>query len=181
MAESKSGSSSNGPKKKNWQKVTKNYKARGGANRNAAAVTVTEHGLTETNVAATEIADRTAVARGIDPTKEYIVELVVDQENELIAMYGVAEGAPGRTTINRYKNGASWRISFHMGGSFAEYPSLRPGYKKVKCLVYEDVGDDGLPVMVIPIKTGKPVSTRSRGDDRPAPGSQSAAGENPKA
>lgn len=164
-----------GPKKSGWKKVTRNFQSIGSARRGTAAFIVRRTGLTEGNVEATQWLDKIAVLRGIEP-KDYLLQTLVDEERELIAIYPIPKGVPGAVTITRYENGASSRISFHLGGAFAEAPSLRPEGKKVQCLMSEELDEEGLPVILIPTKTGKAKATRSRGGSS-TPGSQAAAGQ----
>ncbi|MFZ5825215.1 MAG: hypothetical protein ACOY94_12880 [Bacillota bacterium] len=172
MSQPKGGSE--GPKKK-WAKVTASYKVRGGASRKSPAVTVTEAGAVETTVLSAALLDATAVARGMDATKDYNVNIVIDEERDIIGVYATNEVSANTVPTRRYKNGPSTKISFHIGAAFIEKPHLRPEYKKVEVLVYQETDDYGLPIMTIPIKAGKAKITQSRSDDG-TPGSQAAAG-----
>lgn len=151
-----------GPRKSGWKKVTKTYRVRGGARRGSAAVTVSQHGATTTNAESAAILFRTAIARGIDPTREFCIDMAVDEERQMIGLWATAEPTLGTSTITLYKKGASAWVAFHVGAAFLEAPALRPELKQIKCLVAEELDEDGLPIMVIPIKAGKAKNTHSR-------------------
>jgi hypothetical protein len=113
-----------------WKKVTKSFKVQGGARRDPAAVTVSQHGAGSCIVAATEIFYRTAVARNIDPSLEFLIDVAVDEVREMVAVWATAESTPGTSTIHRYKKGPSSWVAFLLGASFAEAPRLRPAAKR---------------------------------------------------
>lgn len=161
-----------------WKKITRHYQIQS-AKRSTAGVAMTEHGDTETNAGATIIADKTAVARGIDPSKPYLMDYFVDEKRGVIGAHAVANATPGTIQTRRYKRGRTARITFHLGAAFEEYPDLRPKHKEVHCHVTEEVGDDGLPIMVIAVVAGIPKITQSRKNSGSNPGSQTAASENP--
>lgn len=166
-----------GPKK-GWKKVKRSYQPQGGARRGAAAVTMTQHGAASTNASAGAMVMETAIPRGIDPTKDFLVDMAIDEERPAIILWATKEASEGTTTATVYKQGSTTRVSFHVGGAFLEAPHLRPEVKKSRILVSMDTDEDGLPVVVIPVKSGKARNSGSRGDSEETPGSQAAPGTN---
>lgn len=171
MAENKE--SANGPKKNGWKKVTKQFQVQGGAKREAAAVTLNEFGHTMGNAEGSAILFRSAMAQGIDPTREFLIDFAVNEERQSIATWATTQATEGTTTVRLYKSGGSSWVSFHLGGAFAEAPDLRPTIKETRVLVHEELDENGIPMMVIPVKSGLAKNTQSRD----TPGSQSAASE----
>lgn len=176
MADPKNPGGEDTPKQ-GWKKITKVFKVRGGASRKKAAVTVRQSGSSVCNVESSEIVFESATARGIDPTKEFWIDMAADDEREMIAVWATDEATPGTSTINRYQKGSTSWISFHLGAAFLQHPNLRPDVLKVECQVKRELDEKGLPIMTIPIKAGKAKISQSRDDDDTTPGSQAAASE----
>lgn len=163
------------PKKKGFNKVTKSYRTRGGARRERALVKLTQYGSATGNAEATEMVIRHAIARGVDPKGDFLIDVGTDEEREVVAIWPTAEASPGTSTIRIAKNRAA--CSFHVGGALDLSPALRPIAKKSKCVVSEELDEHNLPVMIIPTKAGKATNTQSRDDGQSTPGSQAAATE----
>lgn len=157
------------PKKKGFVKVTKSYNARGSARRQRAMATLNMHGLIAGNAELTQMVVRHAIARGVEPKDAILIDMGTDDVREVVAVWPTLVATPGTSTLRLYKNGTA--SSFHIGGAFEQSPNLRPLVKKSKCVVTEELDEQGLPVMIIAPKAGKATNTQSR------PGDQAAAGE----
>lgn len=164
------------PKKKGFKKVTKSFRIQGGARRERAQVRLTQHGQATGNAEMTEMVIRHAIARGVDPKGDLLIDMGTDDEREVVAIWPVAQASPGTTVIRIQKNASA--CSFHIGGALEQSPTLRPLAKKSKCLVSEELDEQNLPVLVIPTKAGKATNTTSRSEGQAGPGSQAAGTEN---
>lgn len=161
------------PKKKGFKKVTKSFKVQGGARRERSTVMLNQSGKTIGNAETTDLVVRHAIVRGVDPKGDFLMDMGTDEEREVVAIWPTLEATPGTTTIRRYKNDSA--CSFHIGAALEQSPTLRPLLKRSKCVVFEELDENNLPVLIIPTKTGKAKNTASRDDG--TPGSQAAASE----
>lgn len=158
-----SQNSSEAPKpKSNWKRVTQRYEPTSSGRRLAALATVMQSGYTSLTAGGVDILANTAIVRGIEPTKEFMVDMSTDEERGLVSVWATQIASPGTVSIRLSKSGATTKISFHMGGAFVQAPSLRPSITKKRCNVGTEIGEDGLPVLTIALTAGKAKITQHR-------------------
>lgn len=159
-----------------WQRSTSGHE-RGDTQTEGPWANISRSGALEAGTEATALALEVARARGFS---QY--DWAWDFYGS--AKLGQVQGVPialdkatkGSCLVRWYKGKGSPRAAWHLGGVFKDFPDLRPK-SGVRCRVTIGTGRDGLPVLIIPVKANLSTQTTSR----TTPGSQAAAGEEPKA
>lgn len=147
------------PKRFNLKKITSQYNVVS-SRRGTEKVIVNPTGSSRSNVAGAALFYRLATQAKLDHDR-ISFSYAADEESGVVAVYVVDARAPG---ANGIRQSEKKEISFHLGGTFQEYPKLRP-VTKVECLLHEDEDQDGEPCAIITLAGGLPKRTGSRGNN----------------
>lgn len=152
-----------------WREGTRQIAPRE-SRRGGSEATAHTTGLLVFNVASSRDSDQVARDLGLDPSQTYNFRYFTNAKLGSLGLRPVLDSGPGIVAITRMKKGPSVRYSCHVAGAYLDEPSLRP-VTKSKCPVKVEKYRDGLPILVVQLRTGREANTRSRnpgGDAQPS-------------
>ncbi|MGE5676000.1 MAG: hypothetical protein ACM3XM_19350 [Mycobacterium leprae] len=146
------------PESDGFQKVTRRFQIRGGAKREHPACKVNSAGRAAFNMEASELVHRVAESLGMPG--RYMVAFSVHEAKGIVAAYLTAQEVEGSMPV-QLTAVAPRLVTMHLGGVFAQVPSLRPT-GVVRCAVHREVDAAGTPYIRISLANAVPVRRLSR-------------------
>jgi hypothetical protein len=150
------------PEGRQFKAVKRSYDIQTDSRAKAQGGKIHPSGRFPLNVKGTGILDRLAVDAG-QSVERFNVYYEADDVNDLVAVYIATEVREGVMAARRDADGRT--VTLHLGGVFAEYPTMRPVSKR-DCEVWRETDAKGRPCMVISLKTALSTRTTTRSDEQ---------------